>query len=426
MEALRQQGNVFDEVVSLTDIKSSLGPFRVSHDYVTVYSEVVIEALGNLYGEYNETFTPLVEANREWDTDYQYCLDKTPINWCVQIDMVGLSDGFLQEVYSMPEEKVRTILRSKIFEIENSIAAYQLLERFFSRNGNGSFFKARFRVLLASIRQKFGKPIALLAVTDEKYEAMLASEFGKVVAEEEELDNKEVMELSGFDTFFGPEQFSRYLRDNDGQCGYLLYVRSSDPIEKLKRPDTIVEHPLLSDADVRRVIKANALTFNIDAPEMDHARKINDTKDYMPPMGMAFPISSKDDLYSTGFQNYLVAQGVNMKLEEVRLRCKPAKGTYGCYGHISGSLKQERFRNELEKNILLRGPYVVQLEMEVPVIADSRGEKYVFIDRDFFGIIDGKPYFIGGVRNLMPAESEDAKKGRIHGSRSAVYAEIIC
>lgn len=420
MEALQKQDDSMFRVEKNTGIKSSLGPFRIMPDYITVYPKVVIEALGKLYKEYNKAFTRLVSANREWEEDYRYCFndDGVPINWCVQIDMVGLSHEFFDKAKNMPEEDVREILRRRIFEIENSIAVYQLLEKFFARNGNGSFFKTRYRALLKNIRQKFGKPIALLAVTQLKHEAMLAAEFGK--APEEELTNKEVRELSGFDAFWGPEQFRKYLEANNGQCEYLLYVRSSDPITKLKDPSVIVEHPLLGDAETRRIIKANSLTFNIDDPEMNHDRRINDTKDYMPPMGMAFPISSEEDLRSSEFISYIDAQGVEIELEEVMLRCKPAKGVYGCYGHVSGSLKQGKFRSELRRNLQKRGPYVVQPEMQISTVGG-----YMFIDRNFFAMVDNKPLFVGGVRNLAPAESVDARKRRIHGSNSAVYAEIV-
>jgi len=420
VEALEKR-NTLGRIAEINSIKSSLSPFRIMPEYITVYPEVVIKALGNLYIEYNKAFDPLVVMNREWDTDYQYCFNNgVPVNWCVQIDMVGLDDKSLDEAKHMSEEDVREILRKKIFEIENSIAVYQLLENFFAKNGNGSFFKTRYRVLLESIRQRFGMPIALLAVTQPKYDAMLASEFGKFSGEN--LTDQEVKELSGFDTFFGPKQFREYLAANNVQCGYLLYVRSSDPVDKLKKPEIVVDHPLLGDAEMRRTIKAHTLTLNIDAPGMSSDKRINDTKDYMPSIGMGFSVFSIKDLFSAHFNAYLSS----LDLEDVTiLRAKPIKGAYGCYGHIRGSLQQERFLNELAKNLVSRGPYIVQPEIEPPVASDSAGVEYVYIDRVFFGIINEHPAFIGGVRNLMPAESADARRGRIHGSRDAVYAEII-
>ncbi len=416
------------DVVKRIDIKSSLQPIQVLLNYITVYPNVVIRALADLYQEYNHAFVPLIEENREWATDYQYCQDGiSSANWCVQIDVNGLTDAFLQELADMSKESVHEILRRRIFEIENSIAVYQLLEKFFARNGNDSFFKIRFRAVLNDLRQRFNKPIALLAVTEGKYDAMFASEFGKRLGEQ--ITKEEIKELSGFDVFFGPGQFREYLTANGGQCGYLLYVRSSDPVAKLKKPGLVIEHPLLGDADMRRIIKAHSLTLNIDAPGMEYERRINDTKDYMPLIGMAFPIGDIDELSSATFKTYITEQGIDLEAVakgEVALRCKPAKCAYGCFGHVSGVLTDGKFRRELRRGLRQRGDYVVQPEMETPVITNMTDQtKYTFIDRIFFGIIGGQPEFLGGVRNLMPTDNVEARRGRIHGNGSAVYAEII-
>mgnify|MGYP001561558124 FL=1 len=410
-------------IVVRTDIRSSLGPFRVFLDYRTTYPEVVIKALGNLYEEYNRAFTPLVAKNREWETDYQRCmLGGAPINWCVQIDMVGLPEAFLWEIVEMSEEVVREILRKGIFEIENSIAVYQLLENFFSRNGQDSFFKIRFRTVLDDLRRRFARPIALLAVTDEKYHSMKESEFGKRYREQ--LAKAEVFDLSGFDQLFSPSEFRQYVRENGDACEYLLYARTSDPVSKLKYPESSVAHPLLSDSRIRRLIRENALTLNVDAPEMKYPNRINDTKEYMPPMGMAFQIVAMEDLRSSAFKTYLRAQGFDTPAAAM-LRCKPAKGAYGCYGHVVRVTIDGK--KALARGLSLWGDYVVQPEMRTPVIVNTTdGVAYTFIDRNFFGLVDGHPKFLGGVRNLMPVESIEAREGRIHGNSSAVYAEIVC
>lgn len=416
------------KIAECADIKSSLGPFRILPDYTTTYPQVVVNALYGLYDEYNRAFASLVEANREWPTDYNLCmLDGIPVNWCVQIDMAGLGKTELAKLAAMPETEVRKILRKKIFEIENSIAVYQILERFFPQCGKDSFFKTRFRAILDSLRQRFGKPIALLAVTKEKYDAMLTIEFG--INSGEEITDQEVKELSGFDAFFGPQQFLDHLDQGGGKCGYLLYVRSSDPVFKLKKPDSKTDHPLLSEIKLRKIIKANALTMNIDAPEMERGKKINDTKEYMPIMNMAFEFATFEDLYSDEFRAYLTSQGidpVDVISGKMAIRCKPAKGAYGCYGHVFGFLTETKFRKELDKNLRMRGYYIAQPELATPVIADaSSGTEYTFIDRIFLGMADGIPWFIGGVRNLVPTASTEARKHRIHGNSSAVYAEII-
>ena len=432
-------------------IKSSIGPLHVLPDYRTIYPVAVVHALGQLFVEYNRAFGPLVAANRENETDYQYAMgpDATPVNFAVQIDMVGLSEPFLEEAAKMTVPEVRELLRGQVFEIENSLAMYQLLERVFAREGQASSFRTNFRTAHDDLRQRFRKPIALLAVTDQKHEAMRQIEFGKQIGEP--LSDDEVRELSGFDHFFGPEDFKQYLVEHDGECGYMLYVRSSDPVEKLKKPGVMVDQPLLGNPVLRRIIKANAITFNIDDPSMEPSRRINDTKGYMASMGMGFQIAEEVDLLSAelqahlakgkpfgefdgasrlslGFVAYLKDRGVDLQQVEsgkMSVRAKPLKGTYGCYGHISGPLPDGKFRGELRRNMRLRGGYVIQPELETPRITNSDGTVYMYIDRNFFGFTNGEPRLLGGFRSLMPIESEEAKKGRVHGNGDTVWAEIV-
>ncbi len=418
-------------VILREDIKSTLGPFQIYPEYKTTYPQVVTQALENLYAEYNQAFRRLIAANREWDTDYQYCLgpDGTPINSFVQIDMVGLPAGFLAEAQNMREEDVREALRGRIFEIENSIAMYSLLENFFSDGTGDTLFKRQFFAGLDSIRQRYGRSIALLAVTDQKYQAMRETEFGKM--DGEPLTDEEVKEFSGFDRFFSPEEFKRHIAENGGQSDYLLYVRSSDPVAKMKRPELVVDEQLLADESLRRIIKANALTFNIDNPNwaIGDSRRINDTKEYLGEMGMAFTVFYGEDLTSPEFNSYLRSQGVDpMQVEsgERILRAKPMKGTYGGYGHFRGTLGNARFRRELRDALLKRGSYVVQPELQNPTITNQDdGRSYMYIDRVFFSS-DGQNYrFMGGERTLMPIDSIEAQNNRVHGNSSSVYAEII-
>lgn len=418
-------------VVLREDIKSSLGPFQIYPEYKTVYPQVVTQALENLYAEYNQAFRKLVVANREWDTDYQYCIasDGTPINSFVQIDMVGLPAGFLVQAENLSEEDVRETLRGRIFEIENSIAMYSLLENFFSDGTGDTLFKRQFFAGLDDIRQKYGRPIALLAVTDQKYQAMRETEFGKM--DGEILTDEEVREFSGFDKFFSPEEFKKYLAENGGQSDYLLYVRSSDPVAKMKRPDLLVDEELLADENLRRIIKANALTFNIDNPNLPigDSRRINDTKEYLGEMRMAFSVFYGEDLSSAEFNSYLSSQGVDPAEVESGariIRAKPMKGTYGGYGHFRGALGDTRFRRELRDALLKRGSYVIQPELQNPTITNQDdGSSYIYIDRVFFSS-DGQNFrFMGGERTLMPIESNEAQNNRVHGNSSSVYAEII-
>ncbi len=437
-------------LVERSDIKSSMGRFLVLPGYRVTYPASVVSALARLYTEYNQAFCPLVQANREWDTDYQYCTtpNGVPVNGWVQIDMVGLPQGFLDIADSRPKEEVQAVLRNSIFEIENSLAMYQLLQEIFSTAENHSMFKQRFRASLDHIRAKHGRPIALLAVTDQKYLAMKETEFG--AAPDEPLSDADVMRLSGFDRFFGPEEFRTYLESTGGECEYLLYVRSSDPVPKLKHPGVAVEHPLLGDPMMRKVIKAHALTFNVDAPDMPYDARINDTKEYMFAMGMAFPVEDQHDIITaefaahlaTGktyreydgvrvtsqFTEYLQQQGIQHFTTitgELVLRAKPLKGTYGCYGHLSGEMRDKKFRSELRGQLKSRGKYVLQHEMEVPTISDeSSGRRYLYIDRLFFSTDGDQVAFMGGFRSLMPEDSTEAQGRRIHGNEETTWAEI--
>jgi hypothetical protein len=93
--------------------------------------------------------------------------------------MRGLPDSTLQKIETMSDGQAVTELRKGMFEIENSLAMYGLLNDIFSKEGKMSYFKERFGASLDMLRQKHGKKIALLAVTEEKYKAMRESEFGK-------------------------------------------------------------------------------------------------------------------------------------------------------------------------------------------------------------------------------------------------------
>lgn len=432
-------------------ISSSLGPFKLLPSYQTRYPEMILRALGELYMEYNYSFAPLVSMNREWETDYQFCLaNGFPVNCGVQIDMMGLTTDFLESASNTEPDQLKESLRGMIFEIENSLAMYQLLERIFARS-NESFFQPRFRRLLDTLRVRFERPVALLAVTDPKYNAMMSSEFG--ISNSRTISDSEVKALTGFDRFFSPDEFRRHVKKNNGSCRYLLYARTSDPVSKLRDPSSAVEHPLLSDPAMRRVIKANSITFNVDAPEwpLGDERSINDTKGYMRTMRMAYPIASEEDLLShdliehirkgrafhehtgtflsPGFHAFLKNQaGASTEVAQGKraLRCKPAKGTYGCYGHITGAISERNFRQDLRNGIKKRGPYVVQLELPTPrIINTTDGVTYSYMDRNFFGFADGKPFFMGGLRSLMPTNTMEAAKGRNHGNSETVWGEII-
>jgi hypothetical protein len=432
-------------IATRTDIESTIGPFHHAPHYQTRYPQVVVDAIGDLYREYNGVFSDLVAANTEWPTDYQYARRgprRAPINGWVQIDMVGLPQGFLDRAEEFDREVTREALRPRIFEIENSLANYQLLGRIHAHPDRGSCFDRQFRQSLDEVRQATGKQVALLATTDEKYEAIKASEFGKSEAEPVSAD--EVRRLSGFDRFFDPTEFLEYVRQTGDELDYVLYVRSSDPIAKLREPGMVVETPLLEDDETRRIIRAHAVTLNIDRPDLplDSEQKINDTKAYMLAMEMARRVDRVDDVYVVGegdsavvtvhpeLEAYLRAQGMMSGGDEssgnlARSHAKPMQAAYGCYGHVTLQAYNKSERRRLKTGLQQRGPYVVQPEIVTPVITNaSDGQSYTYIDRNFFST-DGTTYrFMGGFRSLMPISSAEAEKGRVHGNSDLVWAEI--
>lgn len=433
-------------VTKNADIVSKMGPFSSFNEYKIQYPNSVKEALLQLYKEYNGCFTKLVEKNREWKTDYKFCHESDAVcNRWVQIDMVGLPQEFLDIAGLFDASQTKEMLRYWIFEIENSLAMYQLLQKISPNNSFGHIFRSS----LDELRHKSGKKIALLAVTQEKYWALMTDEFG--CEHGEVVDESKILDISGFDLVFNPESFRQHVERNGGQCDYLLYVRSSDPVSRLKNPKVDVEHPLLADPVMREIIRANSLTLNIDNPETkDPDRLINDTKSYLSPMGMALEIESIEDLLSLEILSYMKSgksydnfdgQVLNARLAkylesceidlskiitgDLCLRAKPLQGTYGCYGHHVVNLSSRKSRNDLRNDLNRRGRYVLQPEMPTPVIVNSKtGKAYGYIDRNFIAMLNGKPTFMGGFRSLLPSDSHEVKMGRFHGNHQTVWAGI--
>jgi hypothetical protein len=447
------------QVQRRTDIASSLMPdggFALFRDYKVEYPPVIIQSITELLEECNQAFAKLVEANREWQTDYQYCMDDQgkPINYGFQVDMLGLPEVFLEDCREgkFSKQVIKEVLRNGAYEDENSIAMYGLSGGIFAEGDEPSRYRKVTDQMLDGIRKKTGKQIYLLAVTDQKLDAMRKTEFGKYGVDI--LTDEDVKKISGFDGLMGPEEFEKHLQDNDGKSKVLFFVRASDPTEKQRNPNYIVEHPLLSNDVYRREIKANSITLNIDnpnlAPEDAIKQSINDTKLYMPEMKMAHLISSQSDFLSAGFiahllkakkaidyqgeklnpsfKLYLENAGVDpRKVEsgEINIRAKPAGGTFGCNGHLTGNIFDGDFRKKLNGEIKKRGAYVLQPEMDTPVIENtSDNVKYKYSHRNFFMYVDGKYVFAGGIQMNIDEEHIEAKRKRIHGSDATVYSEI--
>lgn len=426
MDIVEQIDSRIEKVIT----RSSLSPANVFSDFQVRYPKVVTDALCLLYDEYNEAFHPLVETNREWSTDYRFVsTDRDFVNSIVQIDMCGLDQNLISKLENMQVTEVLEILRKRIFEMENSWALYQILRSVHEKDGERSFYGKQTEVMLDTLRKQYNMPIALLAVTQEKYDAMKASEFGKEI--NDSLSSDEVRILSGFDRFFGPKEFAEYLVSTNYECEYLLYVRASDPIEKLKRPEIKVEHPILLDPKLRKIIKEYSITPNIDNPEWPQTdiRRINDTKWYLPVMSMGFAINTIDDLNSTDFLDYLSICGIklqNVSTGEIMLRAKPIQGTFGCYGHVRGFVTEGKFRKKITRELKERGPYLVQIEQEAPLFCNiNENKEYAYIDRVFCGKINGKTEWMGGHRECLPFDSHEVKSGRLHGNEQTVSIEIV-
>jgi len=382
--------------------------------YQVKYPQSIVDALGLLFQEYNQSFVPLVNANLEWETDYRNCFhdgEGNPTNFVVQIDMVGLSRDYLKQAANLSPRDIAEDLRGKIFEVENSIADYGYLRAVGVDIGP----------VLDGIRERYNHPIALLATTRRKYKEMRVAEFGEP-AEGGRIDAQKVNEISGFDAFWGPEEFQGYLAEKSGECGYLIYVRSSAPKTQLRNPGIREAQPLLSNPGLRKVIKANAITFNIDNPDypVGAAERINDTKLYIPEMGMGYPVYCIEDLQTEEFRNFLSACG---KGEQVLLRAKPALESYGGYGQLRGTVGQQ-FVRELNAAMRMRGPYILQTEKPYSRITDREGTEYIYIDRNYLGWSDGKVIYLGGERTLMPVSSQEARSGRVHANEEAILANI--
>lgn len=297
------------------DIDSTKGPFITMPEYVTDYPDTVTQALGQLYQEFAEQFKVLIETNREWSTDYRFIQ-----NIGVQIDMSALTPEFLQKATTMGVDDVREILRGRIFEIENSMAMYQLLNRVFQPVPDGETakfpaemgqFEQQWRMSLQHIRDTTRKKIAIVGVTDAKYQSMKREEFG-ITDPDEELTDDHVYSRSGFDRVMSPEQLKAYMLEcaKEGkESEFLFYTRSSDDVSVLKDPTKPNPQTILDDPETRRFIKEYTITPNIDAPGTPPEKMINDSKRYMEPMGMAVEIAKPqdfEDMYSDAVRREIV------------------------------------------------------------------------------------------------------------------------
>ncbi len=139
-----------------------------------------------------------------------------------------------------------------------------------------------------------------MTLSEEKYRAVL--EFDAGIPEGAEKDVEKIRRNTGFDDIYGPAELQiAYEKGEDN----LYYVRASLEKERLKNPNGSFENALLSDEEIRRYVKQRAITYNIDAPDGNYERVINDSKEYMPDLGMGYIIESLEDIYTSEYRDFL-------------------------------------------------------------------------------------------------------------------------
>jgi hypothetical protein len=376
---------------------------------------IIKKSFVNIFREYNQVFNRMVQKNIDSSDDYSFNKNGSDerVNWIVQIDLKGLDEEFFHTCVGRSQPEVDISVKSRIFEIENSWAAYSV-----HASATGPERKSAYSVksleMISGIRMSTNKKIILLALTDEKYLSMLDAELGLTISQQ--VIPEKVIEFTGFDDFWGPREFINHVENLEDIENYLFYVRSSDPVRKFKDNTVQIVHPLLSVEKYKRLIKSKSLTLNIDNSNWDSldCRKISDSKMYMPTMGLADIIESPEEIET--LQN---------KYMQTRVRAKPAVGSYGCYGHFSGYLNDKKFRYNLRSGLLKWGKYVIQPEYPPSLVENTGdGKQYAYMDRIFCGFISNHEEYFGGQRIYIPTDSFEVKKRRLHIVNDSILGEI--
>ncbi len=449
-------------IIRVNGLPSNESPFHITMEK-TKLPETMVAALGDLYREFQGAFQ-LPEGHKENATDYRYCVGAETPMMAVQVDMAALSPEELEAIALMEKEEAKEFLRSKIYEIEGSIAGYGILDGLFPNESGGSNWGDNWRESLDAVREKHEKPVVLLAPTCEKYEGMLGFEFGyspEEIAAGRRPTAEDIKRITGFDDFMGPDEYLSYLGATDLDADGLpidhplLYVRASNPVSKLRNPNAEVEQPLFDNPETRRIVRAFTLTPNIDDPRSPISQHVNDTKSYMPAMGLAVEIAPDTEAvrnWLAGFGNgagslalnkssrynstvlsirgFLEDRGIDPDGDFV-LRGKPTNDAYGGYGHVSVKFAKGKPTSTGKlKNLLTQwGSYMLQpdipsLEKKDP--ATGASSKAIF--RLFLTCApDGAINYMGGFVNMLPTTSREISNGsaeRVHGNGAATFGEV--
>lgn len=466
------QNNEEAEIIyQLSGIPSDEAPFHIL-DKSLILEKELVESLAAIYQEFQDKFKLPKEA-REFDTDYQYSLAKGTAMPAVQIDMAALSPDEIQAALKMSTTERHDFLIGKIFEIEGSIAAYGMLSNLFNqtaaKNINSSDWGVNWRKMIDSYRTTYQKPVVLLAASQEKYESMLGYEFGltaEQIAAGLHPTPEQVKLITGFDDYWGPAAYQNYVEQLPAWTGQnlpaehpLLYVRASNPVEKMKDPSFELKDSILDNPKLRQLIRAFSLTTNIDNPSAPFSSHVNDTKSYMSAMNLAFEVNledpdvklwisnqtnsngsgslklmgkNKDNTFILRLRDFLVSRGIDPE-GDFYLRAKPMVDVFGGYGQLKLKFQSGRpgKMNILEREMLQRGPYVLQPELISNSRIDAAATEHREIWRLFFGSLATEPenkqiFPIAGLVNSIPATSIEirGKVERVHGNIGASFREV--
>ncbi len=448
--SLTDKQNACFETVERDDLLYIFKEERLKHKEAVglkkEYPENVKIALGDIYNEYIEEYQRLVKLS--WNS-YPKSLNK---RWkiiipFIQIDMVYLPESFLEAIKNCNPWFIKEVIKPFIFEIESSVAYYELLSKIWTRiwiknSDNQWWFANWFHELLDNIRSNTWKKISLLVTSKSKYKSIKEFEFW--IAASDILNDADVREKSGFDSIIWPDEFINYFRRKVSDT--LFYVRSSTDASELKSWSMEGTDNLIDNEEYRTFIRSYSITTNIDEP--GSAFPINDTKKYMKNMGLWFLFDSIESIiseeaidyikqwkdfskftgrfYTKELEKYLFAIWVDesmIKKGEITFRCKPVEWSYGAYGHVRLKIQDAKSRRKLRDSMIWKWQYILQVEHLAPLLVNtSNGKEYRWIDRIFMSMDrDGRIKFMQWFTNIIPADNDEAKKNNIHWSRFTEY-----
>lgn len=414
------------------------------------YPDSIKVALWILFGRYAREFKNLVNITKDSLTSYQYCYTS---GWDLmipftQFDITFLPEEFMKRMENIDPMILAEVLSPFIFEIESSIAYYELLSSITQVWNEVTSFGQGLREQLNMIRLKTWKKIILLATSNKKFQSIKELEFG--VPWISQLDSKIIMQKSWFDGLFWPDDFVSYFNSLDWWIGsdVIFYVRASTDASELKegweKSSNLLENELY-----RQFIKDNTITANIDAPMSDFP--INDTKKYMKNMSLGYSFNSLDEVisseameriisgknldtfsgnfYTNELEQYLLAIWIDADIIsswKLTFRCKPMEGSYGAYGHVRLRIQDTKSRKKLKDAMRWWKSYVLQVEIPAVLIKNSAtNEEFRAIDRVFMSMDgEGNVRFLEGFINAIPADNDEALKNNIHGSKLTQYGKI--